>query len=232
MLRTHLLTVWRTLVSRDEERAAASMLGRGDVLVRLLARRRARMEQLAVTLVPLALGLVGTARHVETAPVVLEAAALVAVVLAASIALSTLMLRDRAQEVIAAGYERLPVRVVRDERRRLLSHRRREQFARSLERLLRDAKDRSRILPSSRPPHGVRELCQVEREVHEVISLLRVEQTHAPGVARTARLLTDGGTSPLFTGDAEALRAELRRICDLLDRAERPVDTRDERLAA
>lgn len=232
MFRTHLLTLWRRLVSRDEERAAASMLGGDDRLVRLLARRRTRAEQLTVTLVPIALGLVGIALHTETAPVVLGAAALVAVALALMIVFSSIELRDRAQEIIAAGYERIPVRVVRDERRRLLSRKRRERFARSLESLLHDAQNWSRIMPSSRPPYGVRELRLVEREVYEVVSLLRSDSVHVPGVARTARLLTDGAASPLFGGDDEALRAELRRIRDLLDRPGQTADGREERLAA
>jgi hypothetical protein len=206
------------LLSRDEERAAASMLGSDDLLVRLLARRRRRAEQLVVTLVPIALGLIGIARDSESAPLVLGAAAVVAVGLALSIAFAGLQLRDRAQEVIAAGYERIPVRAVREERRRLLSRRTRESIARSLERLLHDAQNWGRILPSFRPPPGVRELRSVEQEVAEVASLLRSDPVHAPGVARTARFLSDGGTSPLFGGDPHQLRAELRRIRDLLDR--------------
>ena len=208
------------------------MLGRGDLLVRLLARRRARLEQLAVTLVPIALGLAGTARGVDRAPTVLGAATIVALALAVALLLATLQLRDRAQEVIAAGFERVPVRVVRDERRRLLSRRTRESIARSLERLLSDAQNWGRILPSSRPPHGVRELRFAEQEVAEVASLLRADPVHVPGVARTARFLSDGATSPLFDGDAHELRAELRRIRDLLDRSDAVVPAGDERLAA
>jgi hypothetical protein len=226
-----LFTRWRSLVSRDEERAAASMLGRDDALVRLLARRRTRLEQLAVTLVPVALGIAGIILHSERAPVVLVAATLVGVALVLSACFSGLEIRDRAQEVIAAGYERLPLRIVSDERLRLSSLRERERFARSLERLLKDAQDWNRILPATRPPHGVRELRFAEREVHEVASLLRADPIHVPGVARTARFLSDGASSPLFGGDDEALRTELRRIRDLLDR-ERPQAEPDERLAA
>lgn len=221
----------RSYLSCEDERAAASVLGRGEMLVRLLARRRRRAEQLAVTLVPIALGLVGTVRGVETAPTVLGASALVAGALAASILFATFQLRDRAQEVIAAGYERVPVSVVRDERRRLLSRKRRESMARSLERLLHDAQNWGRILPATRPPHGVRELRFAEREVREVASLLRSEPVHVPAVARTARLLSDGATSPLYGGDVVALRAELRRISDLLTRDRREAES-DEHIAA
>jgi hypothetical protein len=226
-----LVTRWHRLVSRDDERTAASMLGREDLLVRLLARRRTRFEQLVVTLVPLILGIVGIVLHTDRAPVVLGAAALVGLGLGLSLGLSALEIRDRAQELIAAGYERIPVRAVLDERRRLLSHRQRERFARSLERLLKDAQNWNRILPATRPPHGVRELRLAEHEVHDVVSLLRSDPVNVPGVARTARFLSDGATSPLFGGDDEALRAELRRIRDLLDRPDPTAET-DERLAA
>jgi hypothetical protein len=226
-----LFTRWHRLVSRDDERRAASMLGGDDLLVRLLARRRTRFEQLVVTLVPLTLGIIGIVLHTDRAPVVLGAAALVGLGLGLSFALSGLEIRDRAQELIAAGYERIPVRAVLDERRRLLSHRQRERFARSLERLLKDAQNWNRILPATRPPHGVHELRLAEHEVHDVVSLLRSDPVNVPGVARTARFLTDGATSPLFGGDDEALRAELRRIRDLLDRPGPSAET-DERLAA
>jgi hypothetical protein len=231
MRRTSLLTRVRAVVSRDDERTAATMLGREDVLVRLLARRRARVDQLGVTLLPITLGIVGILLHSESAPVVLGAAVLVALGLGFSVAFSGFEIRDRAQEVIAAGYERLPLRVVRDERLRLSSHRERERFARSLERLLKDAQNWNRILPATRPPYGVRELRFAEREVHEVASLLRSDPVYVPGVARTARFLTDGASSPLFGGDDEALRTELRRIRDLLGR-DRPQAGSDERLAA
>ena len=226
-----LFTRWRWLVSRDDERAAASMLGRDDLLVRLLARRRTRLEQLVVTLVPLALGILGVVRHADRAPFVLGAAALVALALVVAVGFSCLAIRDRAQEIIAAGYERVSVRVILEERRRLLSRRRREQFARSLERLLKDAQNWNRILPATRPPQGVRELRFAEHEVHEVATLLRADPVNVPGVARTARFLSDGAASPLFGGDDEALRAELRRIRDLLDRRGAPAES-DEQLAA
>ena len=190
------------------------------------------IEQLAVTLVPISLGLVGTVRGIDRAPTVLGAAAIVALALALSLLLATLQLRDRAQEVIAAGYERVPVRVVREERRRLLARRTRESIARSLERLLSDAQNWSRILPSSRPPAGVRELRFAEQEVAEVASLLRADPVHVPGVARTARFLSDGATSPLFDGNVHELRAELCRIRDLLDQSGTTPSARDERLAA
>jgi hypothetical protein len=228
---TSLLTRLRAVVSRDDERTAATVLGRDDALVYLLTRRRTRVDQLAVTLVPIALGIVGILRHSDSAPVVLGAAVLVAVGLVFSVAFSAFEIRDRAQEVIAAGYERLPLRVVRDERLRLSSHRERERFARSLERLLKDAQNWNRILPATRPPHGVRELRFAEREVREVAGLLRSDPVYVPGVARMARFLSDGAASPLFGGDDEALRTELRRIRDLLDR-HRPEASPDERLAA
>ena len=220
------------LISREEERAAAKALGHDEELVRLFARRQIRIEQLAITSVPLALGLFGTVLGRESAPFVLSAAGLVALTLIASTLVTNLQLRNRAQELIATGYGEIGVRLVTDERRRLLSRKSRERLARSLERLLDDAQNWGKLLPASRPPAGVRALRYAPDEVREIATLLRADPVRVPGVARTTRLLSDGVDSPLYRGDVEDLRAELRRIRDLLALEHRAEDTREERVAA
>lgn len=219
------------LISGEEERAAAKALGRDEELVRLFARRRVRIEQFAVTSVPLALGLVGTVLGRESAPFVFGAAGLVALTLIASTFVANLQLRNRAQELIATGYGDIGVRLVTDERRRLLSRKWRERLARSLERLLDDAQNWGKLLPASRPPAGVRALRYAPGEVREIATLLRADPVRVAGIARTTRFLYELD-SPLYRGDVDDLRAELRRIRDLLALEHRAEDTCEERGAA
>ena len=66
---------------REDERAAASVLGPEHALARLLARRRALTVQIAVTSMSVVLAAVGTMLAVNSAPVVLGAALVVEVAL-------------------------------------------------------------------------------------------------------------------------------------------------------
>ena len=205
-----------TFISRDDEKAASAALGRDHALVRLFALRRALAWQIAVTSVPVLFGIVGTVRQVATAPAVLGSAGLVWLVLVGALRLVGTQMRSCARELIAAGYDELRRPNVIDERRRLASRKERESLARTLERLLHDAQHWHRILPTARPLPGVHALRFMPAEVHEVVVLLRADPVRVRGVALTVELLTDGGSSPLFQGDAEKLRAELNRIRDLL----------------
>src|SRR5690348_6242257 len=113
------------LLSADEEKNAASALGAEHPLVRSLALERVRLFQIAVTSVPIFLGIVGVTRHVARAPIVLAAAGLVELALLVAIAFARGQTRDHARQLIAAGRERLPLRVVDRERRALASCRKR-----------------------------------------------------------------------------------------------------------
>jgi hypothetical protein len=206
-----------SLVSGEDERAATAVLGSEHVLSRMLARRRTLSRQILVTSLSLLLAAAGVTLGVGDAPIVLGAAAAVELALLLAALFVRLRTRDVVQELIAAGNDAaFALPVVQAEGRRLVSRREREHFARSLERLLRDAQRWHRIFPAYRPPDGTQFLRFVPDEVCEVVRLLRAESAHVRGVALTARLLMDGGASPLYAGNVGRLREELNRIRYLL----------------
>ena len=203
-------------VSREDVAVAASVLGREDQLVRLLTLRRALAWQIVVSAVPVALGIAGVVRRVETAPRVLGAAGLVVFVLAAALLVVRTRLRGRARELIASGRTPPSVRAVWAEARRLRSQRHREAVARSLERFLDDAQRWNALLRASRPSQGVRCLRHTAPELREVAHRLRAETADPRGIALATRFVTDGASSPLYGGDTERLRAELVRLAEVL----------------
>jgi len=218
--------------SRAEEDAAAIALGSDHAFVRALTRRRSVAFQLVVTAVPIVLGLAGMLRHVSTAPYVLGAALVVEIGVAAALVFVRAAAREHARELVAAGHG-LQLRTVLAERRRLTAPRVREQLARSLERHLRDAESWNEILPPFRPPAGVRCIRFAANEARRVASLLRSDTARAEGAAAVERLLTDGVSSPLFSGDVQALKQELVHISGLLAPTAEPADgSAGERIAA
>jgi hypothetical protein len=202
--------------SRAEEEGAARVLGREHGLVRALAYRRAAVRQMLVVALPLLFGAAGTVRQAHAAPAVLGAAGVVEAALLAACLLTKSLVRERAQELIAAGWTDKTIPSVASERRRLLSEKERESLARSLERALYAAEHWDRIAPASRPPHGVRCLRFTAREVRGIVLLLRTDVADARGVALTARFLAGGYSATLYGGDSVALRKELNRIHYLL----------------
>lgn len=226
--------MWRALnspsrlvrsTSSDDENAAVAVVGREHPLVRLFTLRRALLGQIAVTSIPILLGIAGTVRHVTIAPVVLGAAGFVELMLAAAALFVRQQIRYCARELIASGNGALRVSVVIDERGRLLTRREREKLARSLERLLHDAQRWYSIFPASRPPQGVLCLRFAAEEVLDVVSQLRSDSASARGVALVARFLTDGTSSSLYRGDVELLREELHLIREALTPPRPSLDT-------
>ena len=205
------------LLSADEERTAKSVLGAEHPLVRSLGLERVRVFQLLVTAVPILLGIAGLVRHEARAPIVLGAAALVELVLLVAALLSRQQTREHARVLIAAGREPVPLRSVDRERRTLASRRERLRLARSLERHLHDAQRWETTIPQERPFIDIRHLRQASREAREVVARLRSHSPSVRGVAAVFQLLTDSRRSPLYRGEAQALRAELVRIADLLE---------------
>jgi hypothetical protein len=192
------------------------VLGIDHGLVRVLAYRRAAVRQMLVVALPLLFGAAGTMRQAHAAPALLGASGIVEALLLAAFLLTRSLLRERAQEVIAAGCTDKTIPSIASERRRLLSEKERESLARSFERALYAAEHWDRILPASRPPHGVHCLRLMAREAREIVSLLRAEVSDARGIARMARFLAGGYGAALYRGDAVALREELNRIHYLL----------------
>jgi hypothetical protein len=205
------------LAPRADEAEAAEILGPEHELVDVLAKRRALSLQILVTSVPLGLAAIGIALDVASATIVLAAAGVVELALLVAVPYFRGRTRDIAEELIAAGNEAaLTLPTVEDEHRRLASPKERCRLARSLERLIDDAERWPRLGPGHWPPPGVLSLRFAVEEAREVVELLRAELAHVRGVALTSRLLSDGGSSPLFGTDAELLREELRRIRFLL----------------
>jgi hypothetical protein len=198
--------------SHTDENAAAAIVGGDHGLVRALMYRRSFARQALVPSMPIALGIAGTVRHGAAAPVVLAASGVVELVLAASVLFACKLVRERAQALIAEGAEDLALRVIAEERQRLLSDKERERLAHSLERLLHTAQHWNAFLPASRPPQGVHCLRFTAREVCEIVALLRACPSEARGVALTARFVRGGCGSTLYAGDPVVLREELDRI--------------------
>jgi hypothetical protein len=205
--------------SRAEEAGAARMLGTDHGLVRSLARQHALSRQLLVIALPLLFGVAGTVKQIHPAPAVLGAAGIVEVVLLGTFLLTRSLVRERAQELIGAAQADDAIPVIANERRRLLSKKERERLARSLERALHAAEHWEEILPSFRPPQGIRLLRFTAREVREIAWLLRSNVDDARGVALTARFLAGGEGTSLCRGDVVALRQELNRIRHFLEGA-------------
>jgi len=224
----------RALALATEDLAAAEhALGPAHPLTRGLARRHKLAGQLVVVAVPFLLGLIGLLLHHRHATPVLGASYLVVLGLLAAIVTVRHSVRDCVQTLIAEGTHGVFLQVVGRERRRLASPKVREELARSLERLLRDAQRWHSIHPHSRPLPGVECLRYTAAEVAALATALREGQPKVQGVAATARLVFDGYSSPLYAGDTERLREELRRIQYLLSPpTAQPVESDSDRRAA
>lgn len=208
--------------------AARSILGTRHPLTLALSRRHVVAKQLCVTLTVLVVGLGVAVLDIRAGELVLGAAAIVAGALTVALAIARRVVRDRVDDLIASGDDAVLVAPVIRRRRQLASAKERERLARSLERLLRDARRWNEILPQFRPLPGVQCLRDTVPEAQAVIALLRSERVAVHGVALVARLLGDGVTSPLYGGDARRLREELNRIRYILasDAPRRAVEVR------
>jgi hypothetical protein len=204
-------------LSSDDERRAASILGQGHPLTRAVSLQRTFITQAVVTAGALVLGVAGWLAGIPGAS--LEVAIAVPVELALVLAWMCVRgrVRGRTETLIAAGEDVHGIPVVGRERGRLGSHRVRESLARSLEGLLRDAERWHQLLPSARPLPGVECLRDAAPEVADVVARLRSENARVQGVALLSRLLIEGQSSPLYSGNARLLREELCRIRYLLE---------------
>jgi hypothetical protein len=219
----------RRLLLRADARAAMKVLGEDHPLARTLALRSSLLVQLLTASVPVVFALVGLTLHVHRATVVLGAAVVVVLGLCAALLLVRQSMRERAQELIAAGHERVPLQVVERERKVLASRGERERLANALDKHLEDVRRWRTLLPATRPLPGVHSLRFTTGEARNVIALLRSHRPRVRGVAAARRFLTDGRSS-LFSGDVELLRGELVEIADLLRGPAE--ESHDERVAA
>lgn len=202
-------------LSGDEEQAVRSAYGAEHPLARAIARQRTVALQLVATLIAVGLGVGGVLQGAADARLVLGIAGAVGLLLVLYAVSMRTSVRVRADQLIAEGREDDGVPVLVQERRRLASPALRERLAGSLERGLRDAERLLEIHPSYRLPYELRYLRFVAPDVREVAALLRSDSAQIRGVAATAAFVNDD-SSPLFAGDVEQLRRELRRLRDLL----------------
>lgn len=141
------------------------------------------------------------------------------VLLAITVLIAALMarVRDCAAELIAEGRETLPVAVVQRQRDRLLTRRRRETLARTLDTMVGEATTPPKIrTTATRPLFDPIVIAGVAAELRAVTARLQTEPAHARGVALTEKLVTDGG-SPLYGDCEKRLREKLRSLCSVLD---------------
>jgi hypothetical protein len=203
-------------LTADEAKAAERVLGPDHPLARALSFQHTLAIQSLVASIAVLLAVAGVVWRIDLAPVAVAAACSVALALGVAVLCTRQVTRDRAQTLIAKGDDGIVLQVVRKERRRLATLKVREELARSLEHLLRDAQLWHRMTPLSRPLPGVRCLRHAASEVVDVTAALRAEHVRVRGVALTARLLIDGHASPLYAGEPDLLREELNRIRFLL----------------
>jgi hypothetical protein len=204
-------------LSSEDEHKATSILGQGHPLTRAVSLQRTLVTQALVTGGALVLGLAGWLTVVPAASLEVAAALLVELFLVLAWLCVRARVRARSESLIASGDDVRQIPVIGRERGRLGSRRVRESLARSLEHLLRDAQQWHQLLPSARPLPGVECLRDAAPEVADVVARLRSENPRVQGVALTRRLLIDGHSSPLYSGNARLLREELCRIRYLLE---------------
>jgi hypothetical protein len=127
------------------------------------------------------------------------------------------VVRMRARDLIADGYETERLRETAVEARRLTSPRHRATLACGLERSLRLARQPSSGPRATQPHEAVRGLSRHQAQVQRIVTELRRPSAPPRGVALVERLLSDGAASPLYNpADECALAYELRRIRRLL----------------
>jgi len=200
----------------QQVRPASLAFGPDHPLARASELVRTLEKQAGVLLAAIAPALAGTLLGAPIGPTLLSASLAVELVLVLALFLARQVRAERAWEVIINGNEAPDAHELMQERRRLSDPKRREQLSRSLARALDAAEHWHQILVASRPPEGVRLLSGFAPEIRQIISQLRDEPADVSGIALLARHLAGGHGSPLYSGDAEALRRELARIAHLL----------------
>ncbi len=174
-------------------------------------------KQVGVTLAAIASALSWTLLGASVAVVILSAAVAVELVLVAALLLARQLRAERAWDLIIDGNEAPEADEVIQERRRLASPKRRQQYARSLTEALEAAERWHQILIAHRPPQAVRLLSNFAPEIRQISRQVRDERADAAGIALLARFLAGGSGSALYSADAEAIRSELARMTHLLN---------------
>jgi hypothetical protein len=189
-------------------------------VARALAARALLARHALAAAATLGAAIVGELAGAPRATALLIAAAVAALGFGAALLAVEGTVRSRAVAALAAGEERVVGGISKPLVQRLCGRRVRQKLARSLERAVQDAHGRVALPAHLRPVGALHHLPQARDQIDAVVALLRREAAvGARGVALCQRLVCDGLTSPLYGGQVEPLRHELRRIAFALEAA-------------
>lgn len=195
-------------------RPADEVLGAEHPLSRTVSALQAVTRHMLTVGALLSVGAVASAAGATWGQPLTAAAGAVLLTLAAAAGVLVASQGDHARALIEHGDENLPIPAVRHERERLLDDDRRADLAGLIDRIVREGTEFSAPGPI-RPLYDPRSIAATADDLREVAELLRSRPRSARGVAAAQRLLINGA-SPLYGGDARALRTELQRIRFLL----------------
>jgi hypothetical protein len=211
--------VRRSLAAFRAPRSPA-VLGEGHPLGRTIALRRTILRQATATSTMVGLGVVAVLEGYHWGARLLGAASLVELTLLGIFALVRQVQREHVLRLIAAGRGAPCLPEVSCETSRLASPQHMEELASRLERTLDDARRWHELAVASRPPPGLRLLCEFGAEVDTIVGQLRAGDASLPGLALLELMLSGGYESTLYAGDRNALREQLWRIRLLLSRSD------------
>jgi hypothetical protein len=195
----------------------AALLGQGHPLARDVESLDVVARHAVAVLAAVLCGVVGAlAGEPWGVPVLLGGTATLAGFGAAAAALRG-RTRQHALMLVLEGHEGLPLPAVERERRRLLGAKERRRLSRGLLTVAREAQRPPPFAPFPVPPVFVVEVVrEVAPDLRRLATALQAEPPNdARAVALVERLLRSG-LSPLYGADADALRAEVRRLEYLL----------------
>lgn len=205
-----------TLPDTTPRQLASDALGFDHPLTRACDALDATLRQLLVVVAVLAGSVAAVIEKAFWARSLALAAAIVLLAVAAIAAIRNQSRRDLALDLILEGRETLPVAVVQRQRQRLASTRTRRTLARTFESMIDETLNRQRLaIRGARPLLHVRLIKEAQHDMRLVAQLLRADGATVRGVAFSERMITHC-ESPLYGSDAAALRAQLRRACELL----------------
>jgi hypothetical protein len=193
---------------------AGDLLGRDAGLARALDRRSRRRFELSATFAVGFAAVLGAVGEAAWAGPLLVACVPVLVVVVLRLLSVEARVRSEVLATIAAGQAHLPLRVVRDEVRRLGSSDTRAALARVFAAPGRPLGPDGRVPDRACVVADPGTLEPVRRELDRVSAIIASGRASVEGLAAAAWMVR--GPSALFDGDTEQLRRELNRVAFLL----------------
>jgi hypothetical protein len=191
--------------------SAGAILGPTHPLVRAIETAAATATQWRACAAILTGAIIAQTEGHPWATALAVSAGIILLALTALLAALDQRVRDRATDLIADD-EAVPIAIVQRQRQRLLTRRRRETLARTLNTMVRQATTPPDIRTAgTRPLFDPILIASVSGDLRAVIARLQTEQPYARGVALTEQLITDGG-SPLYGHNERRLREEIHRV--------------------